>query len=52
MFLLVIREVNEREWFKRGAKRFFSFRQPLATPLINPAERLKQTTILSASARL
>src|ERR1041385_1652870 len=33
-------------------KRFLSFLQPFATPLINPAERLKQTTILSASARL
>src|SRR5690349_22329675 len=33
-------------------KRFFSLRQPFATPRINPAERLKHTTILSASARL
>src|SRR6185503_14865920 len=33
-------------------KRFLSFLQPFATPLIRPAERLKQTTILSASARL
>src|SRR5215212_4475061 len=33
-------------------KRFFSLRQPLATPRIKPAERLRHTTILSASARL
>src|SRR5687767_15793405 len=33
-------------------KRFFSLRQPFATPRISPAERLRHTTILSASARL
>src|ERR671919_356611 len=33
-------------------KRFFSLRQFFATPRINPADRVRQTTILSASARL
>src|SRR5687768_6532639 len=32
--------------------RFFSLRQFLATPRMSPAERLRHTTILSASARL
>src|SRR5688572_10576286 len=33
-------------------KRFFSLRQFFATPRITPADRLRHTTILSASARL